>query len=118
MVGKSIEYNTMMELTGECRACIPVGPTRTWDGLLNWTKCVWKVEKKNRIIGKNFCTSVISNAETLHSLAQCTIRISDRTVVKGKVDFLAIDDDGVVLIKPKSFQINCLQQVATIFKNN
>jgi len=33
----------MTELTGEGRACIPVGLMNTWDGLINWTKCVWKV---------------------------------------------------------------------------
>jgi len=42
---KWIYLFTMIESTGEGRACIPVGPTRTWDGLLNWTKCDWKVEK-------------------------------------------------------------------------
>jgi len=31
----------MVELTGEGTACIPVGLTKTWDGLVNWTKCVW-----------------------------------------------------------------------------
>jgi len=34
-------YSIMVELTGEGRACIPVGLTKTWDGLVNWTKCVW-----------------------------------------------------------------------------
>jgi len=36
----------MVELTGEGKACIPVGLTKTWNGLVNWTKCVWKVEEK------------------------------------------------------------------------
>jgi len=40
------ELYIMVELTGEGRACIPVGLTKTWDGLVNWTKCVWKVEEK------------------------------------------------------------------------
>jgi len=35
----------MVELTGEGRACIPVDLTKTWDGLVNWRKCVWKVEE-------------------------------------------------------------------------
>jgi len=26
----------MMKLTDEGRACIPVGLTKTWDGLINW----------------------------------------------------------------------------------
>jgi len=38
----------MVEVTGEGRACIPVGLTKTWDGLVNYTKCIWKVEKKSK----------------------------------------------------------------------
>jgi len=38
----------MVELTGEGKACIPVGLTKTWDGLINWTKCVWKVEERRK----------------------------------------------------------------------
>jgi len=38
----------MVALTGEGRACIPVGLTKTWDGLINWTKCVWKVEERRK----------------------------------------------------------------------
>jgi len=36
------KFFIMVELTGEGRACIPVGLTQTWDGLIN---CVWKVEE-------------------------------------------------------------------------
>jgi len=38
----------MVELTGEGRACIPVGLTKTWNGLVIWTKCVWKVEERRK----------------------------------------------------------------------
>jgi len=35
----------MMDFTGKGGACILVGLTKTEDGLINWTKCVWKEEK-------------------------------------------------------------------------
>jgi len=34
------------------RACIPVGLTKTWNGLVNWTKCVWKVEERRKNPGQ------------------------------------------------------------------
>jgi len=40
------EGDIMVELTGEGIACISVGLTKTWDGLVIWIKCVWKVEEK------------------------------------------------------------------------
>jgi len=32
---KNLLWWIMVELTGEGRACIPVGLTKTWDGLVN-----------------------------------------------------------------------------------
>jgi len=48
-VWNSIIIMIMMELTGEGRACIPVGLIKTYNGLSkSWTKCVWKVEKEEK----------------------------------------------------------------------
>jgi len=58
----------MVRWTGEGRSCIPVRLTRTWDGLINWTKSIWKVEERPWAASNLQPSNLCSNAYRLTAI--------------------------------------------------
>jgi len=67
----------MMKLTGEGKACILAGLTKTKDSLINWIKCVWKVVESIDLISC-VSTSISTFTDSIHMaiICDCVVRVT------------------------------------------